>query len=173
MGLERGPLSLVSTTEELLGRKSSGFCLEIRDYGRRNQSLWPRCTLYPQTLALSSLTSGSRSVGIVRSRTKATEFSFVLPYKKLKTETEWLIHSNISALGLSVHRLCAAPTVSCILMLQLQGRKNFLYHLFLKWASDSITHRYLLQTRQTRMQAILRRINYIKFLQAFFILFCS
>jgi hypothetical protein len=27
--LERGPLSLVSTTEELLDRKSSSFCLEI------------------------------------------------------------------------------------------------------------------------------------------------
>jgi hypothetical protein len=34
MGLERGPLSLVGTTEELLGRKSSGSGLEIRDYGR-------------------------------------------------------------------------------------------------------------------------------------------
>jgi hypothetical protein len=31
--LERGPLSLVSTTEELLGRKSSGSGLENRDYG--------------------------------------------------------------------------------------------------------------------------------------------
>jgi hypothetical protein len=29
--------------------------------------------LYPQKLALTSPTSGSRSVGIVRSRTKATE----------------------------------------------------------------------------------------------------
>jgi hypothetical protein len=28
VGLERGPLSLVSTTEGLLGRKSSGSCLE-------------------------------------------------------------------------------------------------------------------------------------------------
>jgi hypothetical protein len=35
VGLERGPLSLVSTTEELLGRKSSGSGLEIRKYGRR------------------------------------------------------------------------------------------------------------------------------------------
>jgi hypothetical protein len=31
LGLERGPLSLVSTTEELLGRKSSGSCLENRE----------------------------------------------------------------------------------------------------------------------------------------------
>jgi hypothetical protein len=34
-GLERGPLSLVSTIEELLGRNSSGSGLENQDYGRR------------------------------------------------------------------------------------------------------------------------------------------
>jgi hypothetical protein len=33
VSLERGPLSLVSTTGELLGRKSSGSGLEIRKYG--------------------------------------------------------------------------------------------------------------------------------------------
>jgi hypothetical protein len=37
-GLERGPLSLVSTTEELFGRNSSGAGLEIREYGRRDPS---------------------------------------------------------------------------------------------------------------------------------------
>jgi hypothetical protein len=36
VGLERGPLSLASTTEELLERKYSGFGLEIRKYGRRD-----------------------------------------------------------------------------------------------------------------------------------------
>ena len=34
--------------------------------------------LYPQKLALTSPTGGGRSVGIVRSRTKATEFSLVV-----------------------------------------------------------------------------------------------
>jgi hypothetical protein len=33
VGLERGPPSLVSTTEELLGRKSNGSGLESREYG--------------------------------------------------------------------------------------------------------------------------------------------
>jgi hypothetical protein len=33
MGLERGPLRLVSTIEELLGRYSSGSGLENRDHG--------------------------------------------------------------------------------------------------------------------------------------------
>jgi len=37
--------------------------------------------LYPQKLALTSPTGGGSSVGIVRVRTKATEFSLVVPYK--------------------------------------------------------------------------------------------
>jgi hypothetical protein len=53
VGLKRGPFSLESTTEELLGRKSSGFGLENREYGRRLPSRWPRGTLYPQKLALT------------------------------------------------------------------------------------------------------------------------
>jgi hypothetical protein len=36
VGLERGPLSLVGTTEKLLGRKSSGSGLETPEYGRRD-----------------------------------------------------------------------------------------------------------------------------------------
>jgi hypothetical protein len=69
VALERGPLSLV-----LLGRKSSGSGLENREYGRRDPLRLPRDTLYPQKLALTSPTSGGRSVGIVRLRTKAMEF---------------------------------------------------------------------------------------------------
>jgi hypothetical protein len=38
VGLERGPLSFLSTIEELLGRKSSGFGLENRQYGRRGST---------------------------------------------------------------------------------------------------------------------------------------
>jgi hypothetical protein len=53
VGLERGPLGLVSTTEELLGRNSSGSGLESREHGRRDPSRLPRGTLYPQKLALT------------------------------------------------------------------------------------------------------------------------
>jgi hypothetical protein len=56
VGLKRGPLSLVSTTEEIPARKSSGSGLESLEYGR----------------------SSGRSVGIVRSRTQVTELSFSL-----------------------------------------------------------------------------------------------
>jgi hypothetical protein len=51
VGLEQGPLSLMSTTEELLGKKKS----------------------YAQKLALALPTSSCCSVGIVCSRTEATE----------------------------------------------------------------------------------------------------
>jgi hypothetical protein len=38
VGLERGPRSLVRTTEELFGRKSSGSGLDSREYCRRDPS---------------------------------------------------------------------------------------------------------------------------------------
>jgi hypothetical protein len=51
--LERGPLSLVSTIEELLEWKSSDSGLEIREYCRRDQSRWPRGALHTQKVALT------------------------------------------------------------------------------------------------------------------------
>jgi hypothetical protein len=73
VGLERGPLSLVSTIDNLLGRNNSGFGLENREYGHGDWLRWPRDTLY---LQLISPTNGGRSVGIVLFRTKDTEFVF-------------------------------------------------------------------------------------------------
>jgi hypothetical protein len=76
--LERGPLSLVSTTKELLVGKSSGPGLEIENTAvgiRRADYVTP---LYLQKLALTSPTSGCRSICIVSSRTQATGFVFVL-----------------------------------------------------------------------------------------------
>jgi hypothetical protein len=77
VGLERGPLSLLSTTEELLGRISSGSGLESREYSRRDPSHLSRDTLYPPKLTLTSPINCGRSFGIVRSRTQATEFSLI------------------------------------------------------------------------------------------------
>ena len=46
--------------------------------------------LYPQKLALNSPTGGGRSVGMVRSQTKATEFSFFLVfYVTMHRDTLW------------------------------------------------------------------------------------
>ena len=62
-------------------KKSSGS----RSRKQRLMAVGIRCAdhvtpLYPQKLALTSPTGGGRSVGIVRLRTKATEFSYIYIY---------------------------------------------------------------------------------------------
>ena len=64
-----------------MNKKSSSS----RSRKQRLTAVGTRCTdhvtpLYPQKLALTSPTGGSRSVGIVRSRTKATVFSLCANY---------------------------------------------------------------------------------------------
>jgi hypothetical protein len=59
-------------------KKSSGSGLENRDLRWWESVVLTTRHPLSQTLALTSPTRGSRSVGIVRSRTKATEFSFSL-----------------------------------------------------------------------------------------------
>jgi hypothetical protein len=54
VGLERGPFSLVSTSEELLERKSSCSGPENLEYGRGDPLRWLRDNLYPQKLVLTS-----------------------------------------------------------------------------------------------------------------------
>jgi hypothetical protein len=98
VSLERSPFSLVSTFEELLERRSSGSSLEIREYGRGDPSLRPRGILYPRKLALTSPTSGDRSVGIVLLRTKATELLLllVLVHIGIWIYQEFYLHMNVS-----------------------------------------------------------------------------
>jgi hypothetical protein len=93
VGLERGPLSLVSTIEEVLGRNSSGFGLESREYSRKDSPRWPRGTLYPQKAA-TNFVDKRRSLGQYSSLadwghgvflhtfsfTTVTFYSFHLPY---------------------------------------------------------------------------------------------
>jgi hypothetical protein len=52
-----------------LNEKVAAPVLKTEIYGRGDPMRWPRDTLYPQKLALASLTIGGRSVGIVRLRT--------------------------------------------------------------------------------------------------------
>jgi hypothetical protein len=81
VGLERGPLSLVSTTEELLDRKVAApvYKTENKAVGIRNAD---HVAFYiRKKLPITSPTSGGRSVGIVRSRTQTMEFSFLDFYK--------------------------------------------------------------------------------------------
>jgi hypothetical protein len=75
VGLEWSPLSLLSTIEELLERKSIGFDLGNRDYGCKGSALLiTRQPSIRKKLALTSPTIGGCSVSIVRSWTRVTEF---------------------------------------------------------------------------------------------------
>jgi hypothetical protein len=69
MGLERGPLSLVNTNEELLERKNCGSGLGSREYGRRNVPL--------------------TNADWRRSRTHATEFPFTVNLRTPKYITKF------------------------------------------------------------------------------------
>jgi hypothetical protein len=62
----------VRKTEELLEGKVAApvYKTEINDPG--NSLRWPRDTRYWHKLALTSPTSGGRSIGIIRFQTKAT-----------------------------------------------------------------------------------------------------
>jgi hypothetical protein len=52
----------VSTTEEILGRNSSGSGLESREYGRKYPSRWPRGTFYSQKVG-NQFAGKRRSLG--------------------------------------------------------------------------------------------------------------
>jgi hypothetical protein len=62
VALERGPLSLVSTIEQRLGRQSGGSGLAISEYGCGDPLRWPRNTLYPQNVG-TSFDDKQRSLG--------------------------------------------------------------------------------------------------------------
>jgi hypothetical protein len=98
VGLERGPLSLVSTIEELLEWKSSGSG-SIKPRLRPWDPLrWPRDTLYLQKLALTSPTCGDRSVGIVNLRTKTTDFLWLVRLER--SSASWFPRDGIIFTGI-------------------------------------------------------------------------
>jgi hypothetical protein len=93
VGPKRDRLSLVGTTEELLGRKNSGSGLEKREYGRGDPLRGSCGDLYPHKLALTSLTRGGLSHGKDGSRTKATEYVCLL---------QWYVCSSTQRIHLPV-----------------------------------------------------------------------
>jgi hypothetical protein len=75
VGLEQGPLSLVSITEELLGRNSSSSGQENREYNQGGSVALTTQHPLSAKVGTTSPRSGGRTVGIVRWRTKAFLFS--------------------------------------------------------------------------------------------------
>ena len=83
--------------------------------------------LYTQKLALTSPTGGGRSVGIVRSRTKATEFSwsFMLFFYELMYAVYWLLRW-------SSYRCCLLDAM-CDTCLSVQGVLNSRPHSYFSY----------------------------------------
>jgi hypothetical protein len=67
LGLERGPLSLVTITEELLDRKVAAPVYKTENTAVRIRHADHVAPSIRKKLAITSPTSGGRSVGIVRS----------------------------------------------------------------------------------------------------------
>jgi hypothetical protein len=88
VGLERSPLSLVSTAEELLGRKSSGSGLENRDYAGGVPPSWLLDTPLSAEV-FTNFANKRRSLGRYSS-----EFLFFPPFPSRKTLA--LLFSNRS-----------------------------------------------------------------------------
>jgi hypothetical protein len=91
VGLERGPLSLVNTTEELLDRKVAATGENTAVGIRHADHVAPSNS---KKLAITSPTSGGRSVGVFRSRTQTMEFVYLFVC---------LMNLNLGFLNLAVH----------------------------------------------------------------------
>jgi hypothetical protein len=61
------------------------------EYGRRDPLHWPRGTPLSTEVFTTLLTSSGRSVGIVRWRTQATEFSFFVVGYYTQVPNSWLV----------------------------------------------------------------------------------
>jgi hypothetical protein len=122
LGLERGSLSLMSITEELLEWKSSGS----GSRKPRLKAVGIRCAdnatpSIRKKLALSLPTSVGRSVDIVRLRTKTKEFSFSLSFslslslslsRSLSIYIYQLRHETQRIVRFDVNRMLPYPSTS-------------------------------------------------------------
>jgi hypothetical protein len=94
VGLERGPLSLLSTIEALLGRTSSGSGQKAQNTVVGIRHADHATPSYPQKLAITSPTNGCRSVGIVRSLLTVEDWNWISTQREVLPLEMWAYKSN-------------------------------------------------------------------------------
>jgi hypothetical protein len=109
VGLERGPLNLVRIIEELLERTVAVPVKKTEINGRGDSFRWPRDTLYVLKLALTSPTSGGRSVGIVCWRTKPWSFLALQPFVEPWPLFQFLVLYTVGRTPWTVNHPVARP----------------------------------------------------------------
>jgi hypothetical protein len=77
VGLERGPLSLLSIIEELLERKSSSFGLEIRDCGCNGSAALTTRHPYIRKSWHESCLQAAVTLGVICLWTQTTDFAYL------------------------------------------------------------------------------------------------
>jgi hypothetical protein len=110
VGLQRGILSLASTIEELLGRKSSGSGLINQDYSHRDPPRWPRDT-HLSAKDGSNFAKKRRSLGWYSSprRLKLQLWTILLPTKRITSYCiRWMLTSNFERKRLLLQRVCVS-----------------------------------------------------------------
>jgi len=81
--------------------------------------------LYPQKLALTSPTGGGRSVGIVRVRTKATEFSFITMHGQLNVKYKiHILYDTVVTTGLLRNFGSVKKTIQDLSYVTLKSLRN-------------------------------------------------
>jgi hypothetical protein len=141
VGLERGPLSLVSIIEELL-RRNSGSGLESRDYVHGDSLRWPRSILYQLKLVLTSLTSDGRSVGIVRSRTHSMEFNMVKFVFHEISEFPFDFHGKLGFAWPTRQKLLCRNRYIVVQMQYIISNKNwYRYGHGITWLVEALCHK--------------------------------
>ena len=102
--------------------------------------------LYPQKLALTSPTDGGRSVGIVRSRTKATEFRFY----SCKYLLAWCQMGQCQELSLSVKASVSFRVIHIFLLKGPMSWSNHCGNTKFHWAKVITTLSYAHLVKQAQ-----------------------
>jgi hypothetical protein len=103
VGLERGPLSILSTTEKVLDRKSCGSCLEIRKYGLRDPSRLPRGTPLCAKFD-ANFDDKRRSLGWYSSLSDSGNGVYILVFSGITSKQSSGLAEEFQGVSLQIHK---------------------------------------------------------------------